>query len=65
MKNLLTAAVTALSLGALAACGSDDGETGDYDPADYDYTLMSTSGEETEVFEEDEQELHLYFTGVD
>ncbi|GEL08702.1 hypothetical protein [Salisediminibacterium halotolerans] len=63
MKKQLTAGFSALVLG-LVACGSNNEQTGEYDPSEYNYTLVNTAGEETEIFEENENALYLYFTGT-
>ncbi|SES13273.1 hypothetical protein [Salisediminibacterium halotolerans] len=63
MKKQLTAGFSALVL-SLAACGSNNEQTGDYDPSEYEYTLMNSAGEEREIFEEGGNALYLYFTGT-
>jgi len=50
----------------LAACSENDGEdsANSYDPSDYEFIGVNTSGEEVELFREEEKALYLYFTGV-
>jgi uncharacterized lipoprotein YehR (DUF1307 family) len=65
MKQLLIGTVLTMSVVfLLAACGTNE-ESGDYNPGDYDMTLLNSDFEETEVLEEGEKALYLYFTGVD
>ncbi|WP_280770042.1 hypothetical protein [Salipaludibacillus daqingensis] len=65
MKKLVSFVFISM-LFILAACSNNEEESaGNYNPSDYDLSAISTSGEEVELFQEGEQALYLYFTGVD
>ncbi|WP_416151643.1 hypothetical protein ACM26V_11990 [Salipaludibacillus sp. HK11] len=58
--------ISLMTLLIFTACSSDNGEdSGSYDPDDYQFSLMSTSGNDVDLFEDDEKALYLYFTGVE
>lgn len=64
MKKIVSLVFISMLM-TLAACSDNGEESSSYEPSDYEFSGVSTSSEEVELFQEEEKALYLYFTGVE